>query len=169
MRRFSLLLAALSATCLPAQVRRSSLPQTAEAALVAYEKVADQPEANRRLSLSRLGRFDTPEITQILLRELAAAQTPLFKRTVVGAMGMARHTGVLPALLAIFDDEAAGYSLRYAATNALGRQGEAGVTALIQRLEATRGTSAQNRGLRSAMLRALGTAGTPRALESTLR
>lgn len=164
----AVLILALAATIAetPSQSKRQSYPKSVKAALAAFEKVAEKPESVRQPKLAGLGRFVSPGITKTLLGELDRAQTVSYRTAVVRAIGRKKRDGVLPALLALFDDSAAAFSMSYSLANAIGKQGDAAVPELAKRLRnlPKRGRT-KFRSQRNALLRSLGAAGTPAAYE----
>lgn len=145
-----LLLAMLMFASLPSALR-AQRPKTASSAMAAFERVKDQDERNRHGAVRDLGRFDETEVTIVLIQELGRAQSISYQQTVVRAIGYKPRDGVVDALLGVLQTTP-NPRLGEAAANAMARQGDVGITALVQQLAANDCTRAQ----RNAICYALG-------------
>lgn len=127
MRPFRLLL--LLAALLLAVPVAAQRPRSAGEALQRFTKVQEGSEAERRRPLGDLGDFDDPEITRILLAEVARAQEIGYLQAAVRALGQKARDGAVPALQKVLR-EATNNRLMDSAAEGLARQGAAGVQAL---------------------------------------
>ncbi|MBM4062016.1 MAG: VWA domain-containing protein [Planctomycetes bacterium] len=126
-------LLALFAAAVPAQ-----RPKTAAEALARFAAVRDAAEEQRRREVGDLGDFAGPEITAVLLEEVARAQGLGYLPPAVRALGRQARDGAVPALLAVLQ-QADNNRLMETAAEGLARQGEAGVRALGEVLAAEPG------------------------------
>lgn len=154
MTRTSSTLLVFATAVLGAAQLNAQRPRTAEAAVKAFEAVADRPEGERRRAVRDLGAFADAAVTAVLLKELVAAKEAGYRQEVVRAIGQKARTGCVgplrDALLA-----ATNPRLRDSAAEAIGTQGDEGVKALGELLAAPD----EPRGLRYAVLNGLGRAG----------
>lgn len=144
------LLLALLASSLTAQ-----RPKTASDALERWQKVQDQPEAERKRAVQDLGDFDSPEITAALLAEAERAQELAHVQTVVRALGSKPRPGAVPALRKAFQ-QASNNRLMESAAEGLANQGDAGVQALGELLAAEPKAGARRFALCDGLGRATG-------------
>jgi len=124
---------------LPVAPLAAQRPRTAAEALARFEKVKDGPEVERRRAVGDLGDHAEPEVTDVLLAELARAADPAYCQAVVRALGERLRPGpaVVPALQKALRD-ATNPRWMDSAAEGLGRQGEPGVAALGELLTAER-------------------------------
>ena len=121
-------------------------PKTVAAAVRGFEAVQQQDERNRHAAVRDLGRFAEPEATAILLQELARAATLSYQQTVVRAIGYQQRSGAvgpLAKLLASSDNA----RLSEAIANAMAKQGDVGVQALCDQLQASNVSRAQQNAI----------------------
>ncbi len=74
MTRSTCTLLVLAATFAAAPDLNAQRPRTAEAAIKAYEAVAEKPEGERRRAVRDLGGLAEAPVTAVLLKELAATK-----------------------------------------------------------------------------------------------
>ena len=110
-------------------------PKSAQEAVAAFEKVSGGQERNRHRAIRDLGRFDEQAATDVLLAELSRAQSISYIRTVIRAIGYKQRPGTA-APLATALRNATNPRLIEAAAEALRKQGDKGIKALIELLEA---------------------------------
>ena len=110
-------------------------PKTAEEALRRVEQVKDGTEADRRRPVGDLGAFTGPEVTAVLLAELARAKELGYLQTVVRALGEQPREGIVGPLTEVLR-AATNNRLMDSACEGLARQGDAGVQALGEVLAA---------------------------------
>lgn len=126
-------------------------PKTVEAAVAGFEKVQDESERNRHGAIRDLGRFPQAGATSILIAELKRAETLSYQETVMRAIGYKQRVGTEPALTAMLTN-AVNPRIADAAADAMRRQGDTGVAALVAVLAEASGQKKQ----RNAICYALG-------------
>lgn len=156
MGRYAALLAVLTFPCLatPATAQR---PRTVEEALARLAKVAERPEGERLRPVADLGDFGDATATDALLDVFARAQGLALRQGAARALGEhVRPTAVAPLREAL----AAAANARFCETlaEALARQGEQGVAALVAALAAENGASARRNAICDGLGRADGDA-----------
>lgn len=141
---------ALAGLLLALPALRAQRPKNADDALARFAEVRDEDERRRHSAVYDLGRFPDDAVTDVLLRELARAQSISYRRNVVRAIGYKQRNGVCEplrdALLAADNPRIAD-----ACANALERQGDDGVSTLAAALAAC-----DERAQRNAICYALG-------------
>jgi uncharacterized protein YegL len=126
-------------------------PKTVEAAVAGFEKVRDESERNRHGAVRDLGRFPQADATSILIAELKRAKTLSYQETVMRAIGYKQRVGAEPALTTMLTG-AVNPRIADAAAEAMRRQGDPGIAALVAALAQTTGQKKQ----RNAICYALG-------------
>ncbi len=155
-RTGSALLSVLTLLCVGAALP-GQRPRTVDEALARLAQVADRAEAEQVRPVGDLGGFDDVAATNTLLAVFARAQGLALRQAAARALG----EQVRPAAVAPLRDAlAAATNARFCETlaNALARQGDPGVQALVDALEAENVASARRNAICDGLGRATGDA-----------
>lgn len=127
-------------------------PRTVEAAVEAFEKVRGDEERSRHGAARDLGRFAEDAATRILIAELGEARSISYRTTVVKALGNKQRNGAVDVLVEAFRNND---NARFgdAVAEALRKQGQPGVAALVAEFADCRGQKIKRQSISYALAR----------------
>lgn len=157
----------LAFACMPAlsaQPRTPKRPETASAAMKAFERDRAEPEDRRVRSVRNLGGFDDETVVVALVTTWQEAKTVDLRLAALQALAERRRDGRLEVFVEAFATDA-DLRIRDAAATGLGRLGDPGVAVLREKLKELDGRKSESgtRTLRLSLLTGLGIARTESA------
>lgn len=115
---------------------QSSTNQRIQKAIASYEAVRDDAK-KRGVPLRRLHKLEGAEVRDLLFDELMRVTDQRHRAALADALGAVQRDGVVVPLEELLVEAPGSSSLRRAAAKGLARQGEAGLTALVDQLNVT--------------------------------